>query len=374
MAPLSKDPEWVSRIPSFAGRKLMVIATASLFLVWFLFLFGPSPSKVATIVELPDVPKISIDLHPNRLAPSPYNASKVAMLMEDRSIPHLAPLLLHMISVVPPDWRFVFLGSNDSIAFVNQSLPVQAHERNGKLDFMRIPPGTLTKGQEEVSVTMTSPWFWKMLGGKSSWDYRDPYLDEVVIGPDGKARRRDQVEWMLVFQTDSIMCANSRVSLNDWLQYDWVGAPWSIEDRYGGNGGLSLRRLSAILKVLEFQERTPESELEDLWLIHRIGNLPGAKMANGTVESGLSVEQVWNDEPMGYHTGWGGQRLPDEVWGTKAHRERIWEYCPEIKLILGMRLEREGCPDGPGYEEMKRSLEGREVDPEVEVLKRVKAW
>ena len=83
-----------------------------------------------------------------------------------------------------------------------------------------------------------------------------------------------------------------------------------MHDRFGGNGGLSLCRLSWIIQVLEFQERAPHTEMEDLWLIQRIGHLWGANMANTTVEAGFSVEQVWQEEPLGYHTGWSGARFP----------------------------------------------------------------
>jgi hypothetical protein len=143
-------------------------------------------------------------------------------------MPHLAPLLLHMISVVPPDWRFLFVGSRESIDLVNASLPVQMHERNGKLDLVELPERATVKGQEELSVVMTSTWFWEWLGGKKSWDWTDPYLDEMVEGSNGKKQRRPQVEWMLVFQTDSIMCANAKIGLNEFLEFDWVGAPWYV--------------------------------------------------------------------------------------------------------------------------------------------------
>lgn len=123
--------------------------------------------------------------------------------MESRPIPHLAPLLLHMINVVPVDWKFRFMGSEESIKFINSSLPVQMYEKTGKLDMVRIPPNVTYKGQQELSETFTNLWFY-----------------ETVLAP---------AEHLLVFQTDSIMCANSGKDLNDWLQYDWVGAPWYVQ-------------------------------------------------------------------------------------------------------------------------------------------------
>lgn len=118
--------------------------------------------------------------------------------------------------------------------------------------------------------------------------------------------------------------------------------------------------------MLKFQERHSGTELEDLWLIQRIGHLPGAKMANGTVESQFSVEQVWQDEPMGYHTGWSGERLPEAVWDSSEHRKHIWDYCPEIKMILPMKLKNEGCGDDGDEEGHEKRM--------VEDWPRLKAW
>src|SRR4051812_6331847 len=40
-----------------------------------------------------------------------FNKTKVALLIEDRPLGQLAPLMLHMMNVVPPDWVFRFYGS-----------------------------------------------------------------------------------------------------------------------------------------------------------------------------------------------------------------------------------------------------------------------
>ncbi len=53
--------------------------------------------------------------HPSNDPRDAYNASKLALVIEPRPLPHLVPHLLHMISVVPPDWRFLFIGSEESV-------------------------------------------------------------------------------------------------------------------------------------------------------------------------------------------------------------------------------------------------------------------
>ncbi|OIW34067.1 hypothetical protein CONLIGDRAFT_652437 [Coniochaeta ligniaria NRRL 30616] len=305
------------------------------------------------------LPKVSLEYHYEQQA-SKFNESKVALLIENRINPILAPLMLHFISVVPPDWRFRFMGSVPSVEYLNKSMAIREHVAAGKLDLTYIPANMSTGSQEEISRFLTNLW-----------------LYEVVLQP---------AEWLLVFQTDSILCANSRQTLNDYLEFDWVGAPWNPHGRFGGNGGLSLRRVSAIIDVLRNQERVPGSEPEDVWLTERLGHRPGSKLANGTISSTFSgemhsgdathldaiakpgaggaapqfnegkkvynssleaaehgelVEELdsWRDgyyEPMGYHTGGSGVTLHGAIWGTPALRAHIWDYCPEVKMTLAM--------------------------------------
>ncbi|KAK5629794.1 hypothetical protein RRF57_005509 [Xylaria bambusicola] len=287
---------------------------------------------------------------------APFNASKVALLIENRSLPNLAPLLLHFVAVVPPDWRFRFMGSPESVSSLNASHAVRSQVAAGKLDLTFIPTNMSTSGGEMISQFLTNLWVY-----------------ETLLRP---------AEWLLVFQSDSILCANSRQNLNDFLEYDWVGAPWNPNGRFGGNGGLSLRRVSAIVEVLRNQVRVDGSEPEDVWLTERLGHRPGARMANGSLsltfsgemnqgeqvqvhrpantaispeavnpdtpspsvmsmEEGYYIEGVddWRDgfyEPMGYHTGSSGTMLHAGVWGDPHLRRHIWDYCPEIKMTLAM--------------------------------------
>jgi hypothetical protein len=285
-------------------------------------------------------------------AHSPYNASKVALLIENRPNPILAPLMLHFMSVVPPDWRFRFMGSIESVEHLNKSMAIRQQVQAGKLDLTYIPSNMSTAGQEMISRFLTTLW-----------------LYEEVLQP---------AEWLLVFQTDSILCANSRQNINDFLEYDWIGAPWNPGGRWGGNGGLSIRRVSAIIDILRNQVRVDGSEPEDVWLAERLGHRPGSKLANGTVsltfsgemhpgehthldknvtskynttttleaaKHGAYVEDIdgWREgfyEPMGYHTGGSGSTLHGGIWGTPQMRKHIWEYCPEVKMTLAMDAAR----------------------------------
>ena len=114
-----------------------------------------------------------------------------------------------------------------------------------------------------------------------------------------------------------------------------------LDDRFGGNGALSLRRVSAVKQILSFQTRLNDSDPSDRWLSMRMGLLPDARMAPASKEAEFSVENVWHDKPMGYRTD---NILPDNVWGDREKRKQIYNYCPEVKIIHEMKLERQRCP------------------------------
>lgn len=118
-------------------------------------------------------------------------------------------------------------------------------------------------------------------------------------------------------------------------------------DRFGGNGGLSLRRVSAIRRVLTFQVRYNDTEPDDEWFGKRLRVLPGERVATGD-EGVLAVEDVYYEKPMGFHVRGGGEKLKEEVWKNPERRKAIFEYCPELSLIMDMKLERERCDDDNG--------------------------
>lgn len=104
-----------------------------------------------------------------------------------------------MMAVVPSDWRFLFVGSNLSVTSVGRSHATKAHIATGKLDLRVIPKLWRLENREDQCRIMT--------------DMR--FYERLLPG----------VEWLLKFESDSIMCANSGISLDEWLSFDWAGAP-----------------------------------------------------------------------------------------------------------------------------------------------------
>jgi len=65
-------------------------------------------------------------------------------------------------------------------------------------------------------------------------------------------------ELFLIFQTDSMVIPRNKNNINDFIKYDYSGGPWKMPDNsewgfvngHVGNGGLSLRRKSKMLEII----------------------------------------------------------------------------------------------------------------------------
>lgn len=319
----------------FAITKIKLILVVSLIFTWWFAHLLPRyqntiRSQVSTVANsvssrLQDarqqIPAIKVDWTVPAEPQADYDPSKVALIIETRPLPHLVPLILHMISVVPPDWRFVVIGSVESIYSINRAYAMKHQQVIGKLDLLVLPEPWSITNKEMVSRMLT--------------DLR--FYDEFLPG----------VEWILRYEADSILCANSPKSLNDWLEWAWAGAPRDENDRFSGTGGLSLRKVAAVRRVLNFQARFNDSESEDIWFGRRLWVMPGEKVTTGL--TALAVEGFYVDKPMGFHIPKDGKEISDDVWKNAEQRKKIFDYCPEIALITDMKLERERC-DGDDHE------------------------
>lgn len=123
-------------------------------------------------------------------------------------------------------------------------------------------------------------------------------------------------EMFLVFQTDSIILKENKEQIYNFIDYDYVGAPWPFINNEIGNGGFSLRRKS---KMLEIIEKCPYESIDDTIITHPIIKkdidnedvyfsllCPVVQLKKPSFENGLlfSSESIWNPESFGVHKIW----------------------------------------------------------------------
>lgn len=125
---------------------------------------------------------------------------------------------------------------------------------------------------EPVSAFLAPPWLWEHLAPATH---------------------------ILLFQADSMLCANSPRKVDDFLYYDFIGAPFKTEKGFNYNGGLSIRTREKMLDIARRYTREPLSRYEDTWFWERLRELPlkpngkpGANLPTLETASQFSVETI----------------------------------------------------------------------------------
>lgn len=295
---------------------------------------------------------------------------KVAAIIENRPSMSLLPLILHFSSVLGPEWPIVLFTSL-SLSNFSDSAAFRQGIYDGRFRIQALPADVGFKDHHAVSRFLTLPWFWEQLA---------------------------PADHVLMFQADSIICANSPQKVENYLKYDMIGAPIKSGMGQGYNGGLSLRNRNIILDIIkkhdwqeaydarklkiqqdeenarkaqaeaEKQEKEksekenqeqpqkrgihtdifpdnwtpPWEDYEDQWFFRMMYDLPekwngkpGANLPGEDVAKTFAVETVWYDKPLGYHQIGTTAVNGKEITDRMAEVE---EWCPEYRLATQERF------------------------------------
>lgn len=231
----------------------------------------------------------------------------VAVVIETQETPNLVPLMLHFSTVLGPRWT-VLLYTLEATWTAPDSPAFHRAQEAGHLDVRYLPADTAFTNSASVSSFLASPWLWEQL---------------------------ERAQHVLLWQTDSVICAKAPRAVDEFLGYDFVGAP--IDGRYGEgyNGGLSLRNPRTFLGVTRTASfEGSGDEFEDQWfykeLKARAGDGGGVVLPSADVAMKFSVETMYYDSPIGYHQ--------PARW-QKDHMQEIEERCPEVGMLLGRRAK-----------------------------------
>jgi hypothetical protein len=115
----------------------------------------------------------------------------------------------------------------------------------------------------------------------------------------GSLRFWQRLKWdkILIFQTDSGLL---RHGIEEFLEWDYVGAPWTFQEK-GGNGGLSLRTRDVMIACLQHKPYDLcVHGNEDVYFCNHIEEV-GGRVAPRDVCSRFSVESIFQLGTLGYH-------------------------------------------------------------------------
>ncbi|CAF1093316.1 unnamed protein product [Rotaria magnacalcarata] len=221
----------------------------------------------------------------------------IALIIDDRTSQELVNAVINILQHIPTDWKIQIITPVQNWSYYNASslysLIVNGRVCMTSLDFPRVD----FTGSEYINLLLTSASLWDQVQG----------------------------EKILYFQTDSVICSNSSYKLIDFLQYDFIGAPWHS----GGccNGGFSLRSRRKMLQLFNSdldRYRLHETN-EDVWLSR---NLPrvNAHIASTAVAKQFSVESIYHPRPFAVH------KPNFQVLGS-LNMKYLCNDCPEVRTI-----------------------------------------
>ncbi|RDL35372.1 uncharacterized protein BP5553_07303 [Venustampulla echinocandica] len=208
-----------------------------------------NPSKPPSIPVIKVAPEKNWKSRPvnNALTSDPFNGTignKVAVIVETTFRANLVPLLLHFGSVLGPSWPILIYTSVEGIGQFSTSSALGGYLKTGAIQIRTLPQSVFLPNAAAMSELMTGTWLWESLA---------------------------PAEHILFFQSDSMLCANAARSVDDYFQYDFVGALIGAAKPKAYNGGLSLRKRSSILRVLEESSwhKNHRDKFEDQWYYNR---------------------------------------------------------------------------------------------------------
>ncbi|KAL8963061.1 MAG: hypothetical protein Q9193_000635 [Seirophora villosa] len=298
------DRRWKKNRAVAVALSFMVLV----FLVLFILTLGHFRSQVYNCPGKSTPPEWAQGSEQAAASSSSPPSTKIATIIENRPLANLIPLILAFSAVLGPSWPIRIFHSPQNTRLFTTSPRITRLIESNQVTLRLLPPGLNFTTHEPVSAFYATPWLWENLA---------------------------PAKHVLMFQTDSILCANSLRSVDDFLAYDFIGAPIEIADGGGPNynGGLSIRNREKMLEVLHHFTRPVNGQFEDQWFAERLRALPpkpdgdpAANLPSVEVASQFSVEQIWKEKPFGMHqiSRW----HPEKLDGLKS-------WCPEYQLAIG---------------------------------------
>lgn len=193
------------------------------------------PSQISSAT----LPKTTAQPLPGGLTFSANTSTKAAVIVETRYRQNLIPLMLHFMSVLGPTWPILFYTNEEQMPRFAASAALGRYIKSGHVEIRLLPKTVHFSNSNSVNRFMTDKWLWEDIPAEN----------------------------ILMFQSDSILCANAVKSVEDFFDYDFVGAPIAKNRGVGYNGGLSLRKKSTTLRILN---KWNWEQTQKVWFTHSV--------------------------------------------------------------------------------------------------------
>lgn len=290
-------------------KSVDIIVSCLIFTIFFFILW-----KIKKNTEENFSIKLDVDYKENENAKLSYTENTfTALIVEPRKHKALEFVLQNFFENLDSQWNFVILHGIENETYVKDII--------NKLEKHKYRTNLINLGVKNLKYQEYNELF-----------YTEKFYSYI------------HTETFLIFQTDSMILKKNKHKINDFLQYDYVGAPWipSIYGDYGiGNGGLSLRKKSKMLKLLKYKHLALSNNYNNLIYKNEYGKyIAEDRFFNGdytknfikinkpTIQNAesFSVESIYNNSPFGIHKCW--YHLP------KNDLIKLTSIYPEINTLI----------------------------------------
>jgi len=230
--------------------------------------------------------------------------SKVAVIVETREHKALPFVLKNVMSVLPDEWELQIFHGLSNRDYVIES----TRELNRQIHFSNLQIDSISAVDSSLEIMLTNN-FWNQ-----------------VVG-----------ETVLYFECDTMLCANSEMSVEDFEHFDYIGGYWGntlgvLHNKYDRvmNGGLSIRKKSFMLDIiynkLESYLKNGGNSCEDYFVSAMTINRPTyQQVLSFSIDNGY-MYPLNNKAPFGLHAPWGKVKSK----GHGMYYEQIKRVCPEV--------------------------------------------
>ena len=216
---------------------------------------------------------------------------KEAVFVEFRILPHIEFIIRNCILKVGNNWSYTVVCGNDNYDFCQQL----CNKIHTNIKIIKLDVNNFTHNDYN-NLLLTST-FWNLFYG----------------------------EKILIYQSDSLIFKRN---IDDFLHWDYVGSPFPeksnivLSKEQVGNGGLSIRTKSVMLKVIEnvpIKDDEYSSNVltykrsfkldaipEDIYFSQNIQNSNLGTVADFKSAIAFSVDSVYGDDSFGMHKIWNG--------------------------------------------------------------------
>jgi hypothetical protein len=203
-----------------------------------------------------------------------------AIIVEPREHKALSFVLNNFLENLSDEWGIVICHGNKNIDFIHTIIDNHLSQYTHRITLVNLMVDNLSI--EDYNNLLTSEKFYEYI----------------------------PTETFIVFQTDTMICPEYKEYIHKFIEYDYdyVGAPWNWDhdnrkNSNVGNGGLSLRKKSKMLEIINKESEDKKNLIEDVFFARsKVIDLYKPEPEEAFL---FSIENIHgNNYPFGCHQPW----------------------------------------------------------------------